>query len=262
MSTLKGTRLKYARGGRSILRDVSIELVPGEISVILGPNGAGKTSLLRILSGELQPDAGTVSLNDRDLATLPVRELGQTRAFLQQQTHLDFAFTVIEVVLLGRSPFMLRGERPKDYAAAEKALEQVDLSDRAHDSYTTLSGGEKQRVHLARTLAQMDHPEADHPRYLFLDEPNNNLDLAHQEMVARAARELARSHVAVCMVLHDINQAFQIGDVTHIMDTGRIALSGTPGELALSPEIDRIFKVSLIRIPSPERACPLLVASS
>jgi iron complex transport system ATP-binding protein len=259
---MRGTRLEYARGGRSILRDVSIELIPGEISVVLGPNGAGKTSLLRILSGELKPDSGSVTLNGRDLASLPVRELGQTRAFLQQQTHLDFAFTVMEVVLLGRSPFMTGGERPKDYEAAEKALQQVDLSDRAHDSYTTLSGGEKQRVHLARTLAQMDHPEADLPRYLFLDEPNNNLDLAHQEMVVRAARELAQSRIAVCMVLHDINQAFQIGDVVHIMEAGRIALSGTPGQLAPSPEIDRIFKVSLNRIPAPERACPLLVASS
>lgn len=256
---LQARNLSLTIGGRRILSEVDLTLIPGKVTVVLGPNGAGKTSLLRILSGEWQPDTGTIELNGENLRQIPVRRLGRLRAYLHQESSLDFAFTVLEVVLLGRSPHMRGSERPEDYRAARNALAEVDLADREGDLYTALSGGEKQRVHLARVLAQIRGHKPSAPRYLFLDEPMNNLDLSHQQMVFRAAGSIAREEAAVCMVVHDLNQAFQLADHVIIMDKGRKALEGSPKEIAHSAECERIFKVELRRIDIPGSDCPYLV---
>jgi iron complex transport system ATP-binding protein len=147
---LKARHISLAIGQRQILSGIDFDLPPGKVTAILGPNGAGKTSLLRILSGEWKANEGTVKMNGKAIEEIPVRRLGQLRAYLHQESSLDFSFTVLEVVLLGRSPHMQGGERPEDYEAARKALAEVDLAEREDDYYTALSGGEKQRVHLAR----------------------------------------------------------------------------------------------------------------
>ena len=259
---LQARSISLTIGKRRILSDIDLELHPGRITAILGPNGAGKTSLLRILSGEWQADSGTVELNGVELGHIPVRRLAQLRAYLHQESSLTFAFTVLEVVLLGRSPHMHGGERPEDYNAARKALAEVDLAERESDFYTALSGGEKQRVHLARILAQMDENRITEPRCLFLDEPTNNLDLSHQQMVYKVARRMAENDVSVCMVVHDLNQAFQVADHVVILDKGCKALEGDPGKIAWSTECERIFGVRLRRMEIPGSTCPYLVPES
>ena len=259
---LQAHSISLTIGKRRILSDIDLELNPGRITAILGPNGAGKTSLLRVLSGEWQAGSGRVELNGEELDHIPVRRLGQLRAYLHQESSLTFAFTVLEVVLLGRSPHMHGGERPEDYEAARRALREVDLVDRERDLYTALSGGEKQRVHLARILAQMDEAAIKDPRYLFLDEPTNNLDLSHQQMVFSVARRMANDQVSVCMVVHDLNQAFQVADRVVIIDKGRKALEGVPKEIAWSTDCERIFGVKLRRMEVPGCDCPYLVPES
>jgi iron complex transport system ATP-binding protein len=256
---LKAENIHLALNKRPILNGIDLTLVPGTVTAILGPNGAGKTSLLRVLSGEWQPSQGTVAFNGKPLAAIPVKRLGQLRAYLHQESTLDFAFTVLEVVLLGRSPHMRGGERPEDYRVARKVLRDVDLSDREEDSYTALSGGEKQRVHLARVLAQMEEPSLKENRYLFLDEPTNNLDLSHQQTIYQVARRIANSNTSVCMVLHDLNQAAQYADRICILEKGKIALEGTPGTIVQSSECERIFGVPIRRIQVPGNPCPYLV---
>ncbi|NDV62465.1 ATP-binding cassette domain-containing protein [Puniceicoccales bacterium CK1056] len=256
---LKGHQISKLIGSREILSGVNIELLPGRVTALLGPNGAGKTTLLRILSGEWDCTTGSVQLNGEPLHDIPVRRLGKLRAYLHQESSLDFAFKVIEVVMLGRSPHMHGGERPADYEAARRALVEVDLHDRENDLYTSLSGGEKQRVHLARVLAQMDEPTIEEPRYLFLDEPTNNLDLSHQRTIYRVVRAVASRNVAVCMVIHDLNQAFQVADTIHILNRGRMALSGEPEQIANSRECEAIFGVPLQRVQIPGSRYPYLV---
>lgn len=255
---LEGKDLTLTLTSRRILHGVSLTLCPGRITAILGPNGAGKTSLLRLLSGEWKADSGSVELEGTALASLNTGELGRRRAYLHQESSLDFAFTVLEVVLLGRSPHMEGGERPIDYEMARQALHEVDLAERSEDFYTALSGGEKQRVHLARILAQI-RGEGGQPRYLFLDEPTNNLDLSHQRTVFRLSRSLAREGVAICVVLHDVNQALQLADEVVVLKDGRMALAGAPGEIATRGEWEEIFDVSLRRVEIPGRRCPYLV---
>jgi len=255
---LEGKELSLTLSSRRILDGVSLSLQPGRITAILGPNGAGKTSLLRLLSGEWRPDSGRVELEGRALSAFPARELGRRRAYLHQESNLDFAFTVLEVVLLGRSPHMEEGERPLDYEVARQALREVDLAERENDYYTALSGGEKQRVHLARILAQIRGPRED-SRYLFLDEPTNNLDLSHQRTVFGLSRSLSREKVAVCLVLHDVNQALQLADEVIVLKDGKTALAGRPEEIVCRNEWETIFNVALRRIEISGRKCPYLI---
>lgn len=257
---LSASNISLTIGKRSILDDISLSLQAGTVTAILGPNGAGKTSLLKILSGEWKSDIGSVTLNGREIANISIRQLGRLRAYLHQESTLNFAFTVLEVVLLGRSPHMAGGERPEDYRIARKALAEVDLSDRESDLYTNLSGGEKQRVHLARILAQIDEEGINEPRYLFLDEPTNNLDVSHQLTIYRTARRIAGKNTAVCMVVHDLNQAFHVADRIIVMEQGRIALEGEPESIARSDECARIFGVPFKRLEVEGSNCPYLIS--
>lgn len=256
---LKANNIGLKLGQRSILKGINFQLTPGEVKVVLGPNGAGKTSLMKVLSGEWKSDSGNVVLNGDPLEKIPVRRLGQLRAYLHQESSLDFSFTVLEVVLLGRCPHMQGSERPEDYDAARRALREVDLVAREHDFYTALSGGEKQRVHLARVLCQIEEESITDPRYLFLDEPTNNLDLSHQQTIYRITRRLAVAGTAVCMVMHDLNHAFQIADTVTLLDQGNIVIEGNPAELATSDEWDRVFEVRLKRIQIEGSPCPHLL---
>lgn len=246
-------------GRRTVLEDVSLSLEGGSVTAILGPNGAGKTSLLRVLSGEWSSQQGEVRLEGKTLASYSARQLSRMRAYLHQESNLDFAFTVEEVVMLGRSPHMEKGERPEDYLAAQTALSAVDMVDRSSDLYTRLSGGEKQRVQLARVLAQLDGAPAGHTAYLFLDEPTNNLDLSHQRTVFQVARQRAEAGTAVCMVLHDLNQALRHADQIIILQNGRIALQGDAEGVCDPEACGRIFGVPLQRVQFGTSRRPYLV---
>jgi len=223
-------------GGRALLDGVSAEVVPGRVTVLIGPNGAGKSTLLNILAGELRPHRGRVTLAGDDIARLPPVRLARLRAVLPQSAHVAFPFTVAEVVAIG-TPDGRR--RP---AQIEHALDRVDLADFADAAYDRLSGGEKQRVQLARTLVQIENGEG--PGYLLLDEPTASLDIAQQLLVVRIMRRLAAEGVGVLAVLHDLNLATMAADDIVALKDGRVAACGAPEEVMTDERISELYGVA------------------
>ena len=225
-----------SRGGRRVLREVSLRAQPGRLLVLIGPNGAGKSSLLGVLAGLLPPSLGRATLDGRSLTTWPPRELARRRAMLSQQVQLGFAFRVDEVVMLGRSPHGAGSARVADRQAVDAALHAVQIVHLRQRNYLELSGGERQRVQLARVLAQVWDSDADDaPAWLLLDEPEAGLDIAHQHFVLQRARLLAQQGFGVIAVLHDLNLAARYADEIALLAQGRLLRHGSPTH-ALEPQ--------------------------
>ena len=181
---------------RTIVSDVSLDVAQGETLGLIGPNGSGKSSLLRLLAGLKRPQSGVVEIAGQDIARIPRRALARQLAFVQQSAATDTNVSVRDVVRLGRTPHRsaLSGWTAADEAAVASALTRVDMQGRRVQPWQTLSGGEKQRVHIARALAQT-------PRILFLDEPTNHLDIHHQIGILRMVRALDLTSIEA---LHDL----------------------------------------------------------
>ncbi|WP_417515660.1 heme ABC transporter ATP-binding protein [Minwuia sp.] len=261
MDVIRAENLSVIRGGRHLLDRVSLGMAAGEVTVILGPNGAGKSTLLRCLSGTLVPDDGHVWLDGAPMAGVPGAVLATRRAVLGQESRLGFAFSVIEVIGLGRIPHTGRSDRAQNLRAIEAAMRATGLLHLAERDFTTLSGGEKQRVHLARTLAQLWPFSRDGAsKILLLDEPTNNLDLAHQHRLLKHARALAAQGLAIGAVLHDPNLASGYADRVTVLNNGMIAASGTPAHV-LTPELlSEVYGITLQTIGHAARGTPLLFA--
>lgn len=247
-------------GSATLLDDASTHIHPGRVTVIIGPNGAGKTTLLRSASGVQALSAGDARMDDRSLATMPMKAQALQRAVLPQKVSLPFSFAVLDVVMMGRTPHMRSASTtPRDTDIAYAALDRVSMTAFAQRDYATLSGGEQQRVHLARALTQIwDPPDAGH-RYLLLDEPTASLDPAHQHGILRLARSLAHRDVGVMAVLHDFNLAAQYADHVVVLSDGAIAAQGPP-ESILTPSIIRdVFDLDVLVQAHPCHNCPLVV---
>lgn len=242
--------ISYHAGERALLSAVDLDVRPGEILSILGPNGAGKSTLLKLLSGELTPSAGAVSLDHRPLKSIGPGVLASRRAVVPQSSHLSFAFTVLEVVMLGISvPGFQKGDSAPAKQAALNSLEHVGLSEFAQRFYPNLSGGEKQRVQIARALCQLAYAarSTDDTQYLLLDEATANLDIAHQNLICRLLQSQARNGRASVLVAHDLNLAAELSNRVALMKAGRV--------VALGPVQD-IYRDGLL---SEVYDCPLRV---
>ena len=246
-------------GDATLVHGVSATIQPGQLTAVVGPNGAGKTTLLRVATGDLAPSTGTVEMDDQSLDALPEREQARRRAVLPQQSQLHFAFSVLEVVLMGRTPHLQGAESRRDWQIAEAALSTVGMSDFAGRAFPTLSGGEQQRVHLARALAQIwTPPDAGH-RYLLLDEPTASLDLAHQHQVLQTAAALAADGVGVLAILHDLNLAAQYAHHVVMLRRGMLHAQGPPGDVMTPRGIEDVFGCPVRVLAHPTQPCPLIV---
>jgi iron complex transport system ATP-binding protein len=223
-----------------LLEDISLAIAPGEVVALVGPNGAGKSTLLKTLAGELAATTGRVLMKGRDLDTYDARTLARHRAVLSQSVSVTFPFTVAEIVRMGAGDD--HGARLDNLV--EIAMAEVDVSDFRDRSMTTLSGGEQQRVHLARVLVQLARGEAIYgPGVLLLDEPTSSLDLRHQLLVLRAARRRADGGTAVIAILHDLNLAALFGRRIVVLKAGRVACDGPPGASITNDVLARVFGI-------------------
>lgn len=253
---IRARNVSIAHGGRPVLSNIDFDVRPGQLTVLAGPNGAGKSSLLQLLTGEARPASGSVTLDGRPLADIAPAALARRRAVLPQASQLAFPFTVGEILRLGLEA---GGHRMRPQAI-HAALARVDLAGFAERSYAQLSGGEQQRVHLARVLAQTGAPVDDGvPRFLFLDEPVSSLDIRHQLSVLAIAREVSRGGGGVLAVLHDLNLAAGFADRLVILSDGRIAGDGSPAEILNDALIERVFGVRLRIGALPPASIPFLL---
>lgn len=249
---LEAKGLGFRAGDRWLLRDVSFRVRPGQCWVVAGANGAGKSTLLRLLSGACPPHEGRVLLEGKPLADCPPRALARVRAFLAQERNTVFPFTVYEMALMGRIPWQEGWSlRPRDEAIARRALERTGMAPFARRAYSSLSGGERSRVDMARVSAQ-------EPRLLLLDEPTNHLDTRHQFDLMDRCREHAADGGAVIAVLHDLNLAARHADRILLLHRGRTAAVGTPDEVLTEDNMRRYFCLDCVIWRHPA-GCPWVV---
>jgi iron complex transport system ATP-binding protein len=248
--------------GRVVLHDVSLCAQAGEIIGLVGPNGAGKSSLLRVISGILPPLTGTVRLTGQDLTRLSATARAREIAVVPQNSHLPEAFTVGEVVLMGWTPHLslFGGERPRDYEIAQDAMARADVVQFGERLVGELSGGEQQRVLIARALAQVtDAASAKRePRALLPDEARAHLDLKHQTALWGLVRQLARAGLVVIAALHDLNLAAQFADRLALLSEGKLLVCDEPSRVLTSEWLRRAYEVGAVISSHPVYHTPLV----
>lgn len=233
-------------GDRDILHGVDFSAAPGQMTAIVGPNGSGKTTLLRALTGDIEYSGG-VHLNGSDITSAKPWELAAIRGVLPQATPLSFPFTVVEVVRLG----LTSGIAARRDHLIPLALERVGLSGFGGRYYQELSGGEQQRVQLARVLAQVWEPvEDDTPRWLFLDEPVSALDIGHQIQVMQIARDYADAGGGVVAVMHDLNLTAMFADKVALLSEGRILGLDAPARVLTDNLLSHAYRCQ-VRVNTP-----------
>ncbi|MFF2820144.1 heme ABC transporter ATP-binding protein [Kitasatospora cineracea] len=249
---LEAEGIGFATGGRELLADVDLTVRAGEILALLGPNGAGKSTLLSVLAGDRRPARGEVRIDGRPLAAHKPLELARRRALLPQTHEVSFPFPAAEVVRMGRAPWSGRCTPAEDEAAVTAAMAATDCAHLAGRPFTALSGGERARVALARILAQ-------DTALLLLDEPTAALDLRHQELVLRIARERADAGHGVVVVLHDLTLAAAHADRIALLDAGRTVAVGPTGEILDADLLSRIYRHPVEVLAHPRGGAPIVL---
>lgn len=229
--------------GKKIIRNLSVQIPNRKFSALLGANGSGKTTLLRAIYRTQKMDNGVIYLNDLDISKFSGKKLARKLAVMGQFNQINFDYTVMDVALIGRYPFhsLLEQEKEKDYEIALEALEKVGMKQYRERNFQSLSGGEKQRVILARALTHS-------PQILILDEPTNHLDIRYRLEILSLIKEL---NITVLAALHDLGLAVQFCDYLYMMKQGEIVAEGKPKQVINHDTLWDIFEVNAEVYPSP-----------
>lgn len=242
-------------GASRVVDSVSLQVAPGEVVALIGPNGAGKTSLVRGVSGVTKIRSGSIRFGETDLRSLSAMERARILAVVPQVSYVGGAYSVEQVVMMGRTAYMSWIGRPsqKDEQIVRLAMENTNTNLLAERRIAELSGGEQQRVMLARALSQSTP-------LLVLDEPTNHLDLQHQGAILSLVREqVVEQNLAVLMVLHDLNLVSQFADKAALMSEGKIIEFGKPAEVLDAETINRVYQANIEVIHHPETGQPIIL---
>ena len=251
---LKIDSLTVAYGDNVVLRNVSFDVSPGEILALIGPNGAGKSTLIRAASGVVPVQSGRIFVDGQDLAIFSHSERARILAVVPQARQLGGAFSVEQAVMMGRTPYLnwLGQEGESDKAAVRLALEQTSLETFADRQIAKLSGGEQQRVLLARALAQSTP-------VLLLDEPTNHLDLQHQTNLLSIVKRLAEEkQLVVIVAMHDLNLVSFFADKVALLVNGKLECLGTPQEVIQAEQISAAYRTPVEIVPHPVTGAPII----
>jgi len=230
-----------------VLRDISFEIEEAEFLGIIGPNGSGKSTLLRTISSYLKPFNGSVSYKGGDLFTMPHNKVSRDFAFVPQDTIFNFSYSVWEIVLMGRIPYLrrLQEETARDYEVAKASMHTADISHLADRQTNELSSGERQMTVIAKALTQ-------EPKVLFLDEPTSHLDIGHQVHILNLLKTLNRNQkITVIIVLHDLNLASEYCDRILLLNKGAVYKIGSPAEVLNYQTIEDVYKTLVIVNKNP-----------
>jgi len=222
-------------GKKEIVKDVSILVEKKKFVGLIGPNGCGKSTLLKGIYKSLMPQKGIVSLGDMDVLKTPQKKVSQQLGVVGQFNEMHFDLTVEQMVMLGRTPHkrMMELDKQEDYEIMENALKQANLTNYKDRSFLSLSGGEKQRVILARTIAQQ-------PKFMILDEPTNHLDIRYQIEILSCVKEL---NIGILAALHDLETAAHYCDYIYAIKNGEVYAQGTPEEVLTSETIESLYQI-------------------
>lgn len=254
---IKVEQLSVQIQSKSILNNIHLEIRPGEVLALIGPNGAGKSTLLKALAGSSLQTSGQIWLNKTPLSDYQPLQLARIRGVLSQKVQASFPISVLETVTMGRFPFQQEEGLAKSKAIAKWALDKVQLSGFEHRKLGSLSGGEQQRVHFARILAQLHNPNDKNPKYLFLDEPTASQDIAQQHHLLGLAKILAQEkQYGTLLVLHDMNLAAQYADRVIMLQKGKIRFQGAPKQIFTPQHIKDVFGVQSVITKHPIFDCP------
>jgi iron complex transport system ATP-binding protein len=240
----------WSAAGRLIVHGVDCRVEPGSLVGVIGPNGSGKSSFLRCLAGLRTADDGVILVQGDTLSSLGRREVARRLAFLDQEATGDLPLTVLEVVMLGRTPHkgLFDRDDDRDRAIAARALAATELTGFEDRAWTTLSGGERQRARIARAIAQ-------EPSILLLDEPTNHLDVSHQLQVLRLVRRLG---LACLAALHDLNLAAMFCDSLIVLHEGRVVATGRPAEVLTAALVRDVYGVDCEIVSHPRTGRPVV----
>lgn len=241
---LSATGITVVMGEKTLLNDVSVVARRGEVLGLIGPNGAGKSTLLSVLSGDLIPFSGSVSICGYDPVQASVLELAKSRSVMLQDVSVSFAFLVRDVVSMGRRPWARTDQSARDDAIIDAALAATEVSHLSDRDIMTLSGGERARVALSRVLAQQTP-------VVLLDEPTAALDIGHQEQALGLVRALAKNGAAVIVVLHDLNAAAAYCDRIVCLADGTVAAQGTVAEVYAEETLTAVYGWDIQVVSSP-----------
>ncbi len=257
-SLVRVDRLSGGYYKKLVIKDALFEIKKGDFLGIIGPNGSGKSTLLKLMTRVLSPQSGSIFLEEKDIRGMGLKEFCRKVAFVPQDTLINFSFSVEEIVLMGRIPHLKRMqfETKKDFSIACNALKLTDTLYIKEKEISQLSAGERQRVIIAKALAQ-------EPMLLFLDEPTSHLDIGHQVQILDLLKRLNReSGLTVVMVMHDLNLASEYCNRIMLFDEGRIFKEGTPEQVLTYQNIEAVYKTVVVVKKSPVSSKPYVILVS
>lgn len=252
-SAIKVQDLTYSCDKSEILHNINIDFKENKFYSIIGPNGSGKTTLLKNISKILKPQKKTIFIEDMDVLSLKNKFLAKRLAVVPQTTSIDFDFSALDVVLMGRTPYIpkFKNESDKDYDIAKEAMEMTNTWELRDKPINKLSGGERQRVIIARAITQRTD-------IILLDEPISHLDIHNQIEILNTIKSL-NNKLTVIAVLHDLNLAIQYSDYLILMDNGSIVTQGTPDEVITEKNIKKVYKIDICMIKNPLNGKPYII---
>lgn len=251
--------ISYSTNGKQILYPMSFKVEPGIITVLLGANGAGKSTLLKLLAGERQPDSGNILLNDKILSAYSARSLAGKRAVLTQHYSVPLPFSCEEIVMMGRYPHEGLSTGEENRQIVLRCMKEMQVYHFAKRIFGTLSGGEQQRVQMARVLAQLASAKETGDRVLMLDEPTSSLDYLQQQLILSKARSLALQGYTIIIVLHDLNLASQYADNIFLLKKGRLLAEGGREDVLISSLISEAYDMDIDIVVHNDYPFPILI---